>query len=262
MCVIVLVKELLTTKKKWFVLTEYRCNKESINKWSEFIGRRHGKSKSSEIQRFYFQHNFGWRGRFSHHWWNLLTRTGCPSHFHLWDFGWRGKRRRHWRDELSFCVPCVRHRWELSRFSPSWLDLSWHSRHSFRFCWYSAIASGLPRNVGNASFGFFVVVNGSTGALVSNTLVLIFIARISSSILWFASATKYKSVGNDSDSGWGGVDNSGYMLQDVADLDIGRISRLLKIKLKIYISGALFKIWLIYVISPFWRPSANKHVTS
>ena len=104
-----------------------------------------------------------------------------------------------------------------------------------RFCWYRAIASGFPWNVGNAIFKFFVVDGGSAGTLVCNSFVLFFIAWISSLIARFASANKDKSVCNVFDGGWGGVNNTEYMLENRINESIDVIRRLLKIKFKIKI---------------------------
>ena len=71
----------------------------------------------------------------------------------------------------------------------------------FRFCWYRAIASGFPRNVGNAIFGLFVVDGSSAGSLVCSLFVLFFIARIRSFTARFASANGDESVGDESNSG-------------------------------------------------------------
>ena len=83
-----------------------------------------------------------------------------------------------------------------------------------RFCLYRAIASGFPLNVGNAILGFFIVDGCSAGTLVCNSFVLFVIAWISSLIARFASANKDESVGDESDCGWGGVNNTGYVLEN------------------------------------------------
>ena len=56
--------------------------------------------------------------------------------------------------------------------------LSWPGIRAtlFRFCWYRAIASGFPRNVGNAIFALFVVDGSSARSLVCSSFVLVFIA--------------------------------------------------------------------------------------
>ena len=99
----------------------------------------------------------------------------------------------------------------------------------FRFCWYYAIASGFPRNVGNAIFSFFVVDRSSAGSLVCSSFVLFFIARIISFTARFAFANGDKSVGDEFDSGWGGVNNTGYVLKNGVGNSIDKIRRLLKI---------------------------------
>ena len=68
---------------------------------------------------------------------------------------------------------------------------SWPGTRStlFSFCWYRAIASGFPRNVGNAIFGLFVVDGSSTGSHVCSSFVVFFIARFRSFTARFASVT-------------------------------------------------------------------------
>ena len=244
MCVIVLVKELLTTNKKWFVFTEFRYNKRRINKWSEIIGRRHRKSKSGEIRWLYFQHNFNRRGSFN----DMFGHIGLTCSLELVVPGirvvsieetsvWGAKGIVIGGPNFPFASRAGNTVGSFRKFAFFDSTLAGTRATLFRFCWYSAIASGLPRNVGNAYFGLCFVVRGSTGALVSNTFVLFFIAWISSSILWFVSANKDKSVGNDSDSGWGKVDNTWYVLKDVVDTAIGGILRHLNIKFKLVISN-------------------------
>ena len=103
----------------------------------------------------------------------------------------------------------------------------------FRFCWYKAIASGFPRNVGNAIFGLIVVDGSSAESLVWSSFVLFFIAWIRSFTTRFASSYGYESVGYESDSGWGGVNNTGYVLKNGVGKSIDIIWRLLKIYLKL-----------------------------
>ena len=71
----------------------------------------------------------------------------------------------------------------------------------FRFCWYRAIASGFPQNVGKAIFALFVGDDSSAGSLVCSSFVLFFIGRIRLFTARFAFANGDESVGDESDSG-------------------------------------------------------------
>ena len=237
---ILFLKELLTTKKKWLFFTEFRYNKRRINKWSEFIKHRH--KKVSPVRYGESTSNTTSVGAAASTTGSVIIGLTCSLELvvpgvrvvsieetSVW--GARGivigGTKFPFASRAGGTVGSFR---DFGFFDSTWAG---PRVTLFRFGWYSAIASGMPRNVGNASFGLFFVVRGSTGALLSNTFVLFWISWISSSILWFDSTNVDKSVGNDFDSGRSGVNNTGYMLQDVADKAIGGIRRLIQTKFEI-----------------------------
>ena len=99
----------------------------------------------------------------------------------------------------------------------------------FRFCWYKAIASGFPWNVGYAIFERLVVYRSSVESLVCNSFVLFFIARVRSVTARFAFANNDESIGDESYSGLGGVNNTWYVLKNKVGKFIDIIKWLLKI---------------------------------
>ena len=175
---------------------------------------------------------------------NLFTRVWCRSRIHRRGFAWvEGSRRQGfaWLEgtvelgvmnfpSLSLEGNTFASIRGFPFFGSAWVGCR-ASLLRFGFCRYSSIASGLPLNFGSWVFAFFL--GGWVGAIVSNSLVLFCNTWIRSAIIWSSSANGDESVGDESDCGWGGVDNTGYMLNDFSSDAIRTINwRFLKIKLE------------------------------